>query len=204
MKIPFKQTPNYSIGKEKKIGWCIHGTLGAYKGAVEWLSNGNRENRSSAHFVIGRNEGEIIQLCKISDVAWHAGNVSNPNERARKVLPKKLDGTYDNPNKFFVGVEMAWGYDVNGDGKITAIDKTLTEWQLKALCELIQASQSEVPLKADTILTHTDIASYKGDNLSDVVQEVIKRIIPPIKEEMIQVMVPKSKLEKVLKYMNTI
>lgn len=204
MQIPFKQTPNYSIGKEKKIGWVIHGTLGAYKGAIEWLSNGNRENRSSAHFVIGRNEGEIIQLVKISDVAWHAGNVSNPNERARKVLPKKLDGNFDNPNKFFVGVEMAWGYDVNGDGKITAIDKTLTEWQLKALCELLQASQSEVPLKADTILTHTDIASYKGDNLSDVVQEVIKRIIPPVKEEMIQVMVPKSKLEKVLKYMNSI
>jgi len=204
MNINFKQTPNYSVGKEKKIGWIIHGTLGAYKGAVEWLSNGNRENRTSAHFVIGRNEGEIIQLVKIADVAWHAGVISNPNEKAKKVLPKRLDGQFDNPNKYFVGVEIAWGYDVNGDGKITAIDKTPTEWQIKALCELLQGSISEVPLKYDTILTHTDITSYKGDNLTDMVNIVSSRIFNQPVEEMVQVSVPKSKVDKVLNYIKTI
>jgi len=165
---------------------------------------GNRENRTSAHFVIGRNEGEIIQLVKIADVAWHAGVISNPNEKAKKVLPKRLDGQFDNPNKYFVGVEIAWGYDVNGDGKITAIDKTPTEWQIKALCELLQGSISEVPLKYDTILTHTDITSYKGDNLTDMVNIVSSRIFNQPVEEMVQVSVPKSKVDKVLNYIKTI
>jgi N-acetyl-anhydromuramyl-L-alanine amidase AmpD len=60
MNIQFKQTPNYTPGNTKKSVVVLHFTLGAYNGAVSWLSNANRPNRSSSHFVIGRNEGEII------------------------------------------------------------------------------------------------------------------------------------------------
>lgn len=202
MNIPFRQSPNYSTSTQKKIGWVFHGTLGAYKGAVDWLCNSNRSPRTSAHFVIGRNEGEVTQIVHVKDVAWHAGNVDNPNARAQKVLPKKMDGTWDNPNKYFVGIEFAWGYDVNGDGKITAIDKSLTEWQYKCVLAIIKMYENEIPINPDTILTHSDIASYKSDNLSENVQEVIKRLIP--QEEMVNIPVPKSKVDKVLAYLSTI
>ncbi len=92
MNIPLKQTPNYTPGNTKKTVVVLHFTLGSYIGAVSWLSNANRPNRSSSHFVIGRKPGEIVQLVKLTDIAWHAGIISNPNDRAKKVMLKNLDG----------------------------------------------------------------------------------------------------------------
>jgi N-acetyl-anhydromuramyl-L-alanine amidase AmpD len=106
MNIPFQQTPNYAQGNTKKIAVVLHFTLGAYAGAVSWLCNANRPNRSSANFVIGRKEGEIVQLVKLTDIAWHAGNISNPNDRAKRIMLKNLDGTYVNPNQYTIGIEL--------------------------------------------------------------------------------------------------
>lgn len=112
---------------------------GAYNGAVNWLSNATRPNRSSANFVIGRNQGEIVQLVKITDVAWHAGIISNPNDRAKRIMKKNLDGSWVNPNQYTIGIELAAGYDVDQDGAVEPNENDVTEWQYQALVELVKS-----------------------------------------------------------------
>ena len=131
--IPFQQSPNYTPGNTKKTAIVLHFTLGAYNGAVSWLMNANRPNRSSSNFIIGRNQGEIIQLVKVTDIAWHAGNISNPDDRAKKIMLKNLDGSYVNPNQYTIGIELAAGYDVDQDGVVEPNENDITEWQYQKL-----------------------------------------------------------------------
>jgi N-acetyl-anhydromuramyl-L-alanine amidase AmpD len=165
MNILFTQTPNYATGPTKKSVIVLHLTLGAYPGAVSWLCNGNRPNRTSAHYVIGREDGQIIQLVQNADIAWHAGNVSNPNDRAKRVMKKNLDGTYVNPNQYCIGIELAAGYDVDQDGTVEPNENDITEWQYKALTELVQSiaqdANSGFILDEKNIIIHGDIADYK-------------------------------------------
>lgn len=165
MNIPFTQTPNYATGPTKKSVIVLHLTLGAYNGAVSWLLNANRPNRSSAHYVIGRNESEIVQLVKNTDIAWHAGNVSNPNDRAKRIMKKNLDGSYVNPNQYCIGIELAAGYDVDQDGTVEPNENDITEYQYKALTELVRSISADVSLgfvlDEKNIIIHGDIADYK-------------------------------------------
>lgn len=179
MNIPFQQTPNFTKNSgNKKIGFVIHGTLGGFKGAVEWLMTPPEKRKdgssSSAHYVIGRKDGEVIQLVKNDDISWHAGNISNPSARAQKAMPKSASGAYMNPNQSFIGIEFAWGYDTDNDGDIDAQDKTLTDWQWNTALEIIKASG--ITFNPDLILSHAEIASYKGDNMLFAVNEINKRM----------------------------
>lgn len=191
MNIPFKQTPNYAIGPKKKTAIVLHFTLGSYIGAVEWLSNANRTNRSSAHFVIGRNPGEIIQLVKLTDIAWHAGAVSNPNDRAKKIMPKNLDGTYVNPNQYTIGIELAAGYDVDRDGVIEPNENDITEWQYQQLTELVKSFANNPDtafiFDAKNIVIHGDITDYK-EKPENVRTELLKRLflVAPINKDVVK------------------
>ena len=49
----------------------IHATEAPWNSAVDWLRKGDRLNRSSAHYVIGK-DGRVAQLVREDDVAWHA------------------------------------------------------------------------------------------------------------------------------------
>ncbi|MBP9701403.1 MAG: N-acetylmuramoyl-L-alanine amidase [Candidatus Pacebacteria bacterium] len=181
MNIPFQQTPNYAVGPTKKTVVVLHFTLGAYRGAVEWLSNANRPNRSSAHFVIGRNQGEAVQLVKVTDIAWHAGAVSNPNERAKRVMRKNLDGTWVNPNQYTIGIELAAGYDVDQDGAVEPNENDITEWQYQQLTELVRAfannPDTAFVLDEKNIIIHGDITDYK-EKPEIVRKELLKRLFP--------------------------
>jgi len=181
MNIPLQQTPNYAVGPTKKIAVVLHLTLGAYAGAVSWLLNANRPNRSSSHFVIGRNEGELTQLVKLADIAWHAGNVSNPNERAKKIMLKNLDGSYVNPNQYTVGIELAAGYDVDKNGVVEPNENDITEWQYQQLTDLVRsfANNPETAFVLDpkNIIIHGDIADYK-EKPEAVRTELLKRLFP--------------------------
>lgn len=182
MNILLQQTPNYSVGPTKKIAVVLHLTLGAYAGAVSWLSNANRPNRSSSHYVIGRNQGEIVQLVKLADVAWHAGVVSNPNERARRIMLKNLDGSYVNPNQYTIGIELAAGYDVDRDGIVEASENDITDWQYDALTELVKsfATNADVSFVLDpkNIIIHGDICDYK-EKPEVVRTKLLERLFPP-------------------------
>jgi N-acetyl-anhydromuramyl-L-alanine amidase AmpD len=181
MYIPFQQTPNYAVGPTKKGIIVLHFTLGAYNGAVSWLMNSNRPNRSSAHFVIGRKEGEITQLVKVTDIAWHAGVINNPNDRAKRVMKKNLDGSWVNPNQYTIGIELAAGYDVDQDGSVEPNENDVTEWQYQALTELVKsfASNPDLAFILDekNIIIHGDIADYK-EKPEIVRTEVLKRLFP--------------------------
>jgi N-acetyl-anhydromuramyl-L-alanine amidase AmpD len=181
MNISFQQTPNYAVGPTKKIAVVLHFTLGAYRGAVEWLSNANRPNRSSAHFVIGRNQEEIVQLVKITDIAWHAGGISNPNDRAKKIMLKNLDGSYVNPNQYTIGIELAAGYDVDQDGVVEPNENDVTQWQYEQLTELVKSfannPDAAFVLDPKNIIIHGDIADYK-EKPEIVRTELLKRLFP--------------------------
>ncbi len=181
MNIPFQQTPNYAVGPTRKVAVVLHFTLGAYNGAVSWLLNANRPNRSSAHFVIGRKEGEIVQLVKVTDVAWHAGVISNPNERAKRVMRKNLDGSWVNPNQYTIGIELAAGYDIDQDGTVEPNENDITEWQYQTLTELVRsfANNSDIAFVLDekNILIHGDITDYK-EKPEIVRNQLLKRLFP--------------------------
>lgn len=191
MNIPFQQSPNYSVGPTKKIVVVLHFTLGAYKGAVEWLSNANRPNRSSAHFVIGRNPGEAVQLVKVGDIAWHAGVISNPNDRAKRIMRKNLDGSWVNPNQYTIGIELAAGYDVDQDGIVEPNENDVTEWQYQQLTELVKAfannPETAFILDEKNIIIHGDITDYK-EKPEKVRAELLKRLfsVQPTDKEAIK------------------
>lgn len=50
----------------------IHDTEGSYDGTVQWFQN--PYSYTSAHYVIRSSDGEITQMVRNKDVAWHAGN----------------------------------------------------------------------------------------------------------------------------------
>ncbi len=179
MSILFQQSPNYTVGPKKKDTIVLHFTLGAYNGAVSWLTNANRPNRSSAHYVIGRKEGEIIQLVKLTDIAWHAGGISNPNDRAKKVMKKNLDGSWVNPNQYTIGIELAAGYDVDQDGTVEPNENDITDWQYKRLTELVKSftnnPETDFVLNEKNIIIHGDIADYK-EKPEIVRTELLKRL----------------------------
>lgn len=146
-----KKTTNYAVGTIPKIGFIIHGTLGNYAGAVDWLyqpcKNRNPVTYSSAHYVIAKN-GDCTQLVSNSDVAWHAGSIVNPTEYAKSVLPKTILGTFKNPNESFIGIELEW-----------FVGDTVTEEQYKKIWEIILSSSIVSPI----ILSHREITDYKSD-----------------------------------------
>jgi N-acetyl-anhydromuramyl-L-alanine amidase AmpD len=65
-------TCNFTTRSSRTIDtWVNHWIgQGTYAGAISWFRN--CDARASAHFVISK-EGEISQLVRLKDVAWHAG-----------------------------------------------------------------------------------------------------------------------------------
>jgi N-acetyl-anhydromuramyl-L-alanine amidase AmpD len=152
MAIPFKASPNFTSGGIKPIGIVLHGTLGKYDGAVNWLSTPpekrNPISYSSAHFVIAK-DGRAIQLVQMIDTAWHAGSVSNPSAFAQSVLPKSPTG-YRNPNESFIGIELEW-----------FVGDDVTPAQYDRIMEIVQQANIKNPI----FIGHTDIASHKADDM---------------------------------------
>ena len=104
------KSPNFTHGTRPKIGYILHGTLGKYEGSLDWLCTPPEKrpvlSYSSAHYVVAK-DGRYEQLVADSDVSWHAGNVANPTNRAKALLPL-LNGKFLNPNESFIGIELEW------------------------------------------------------------------------------------------------
>ena len=73
-KIVQMPSPNcHAGGPGRKIELVVlHCTEGSYDGSIRWLRDGDRPNRTSAHYVVAK-DGRVAQLVQDQDVAWHAG-----------------------------------------------------------------------------------------------------------------------------------
>lgn len=162
-----KYTTNFTKGTIPKIGFIIHGTLGNYDGAVNWLyqpcDSRAPLSYSSAHYVVAK-DGRCTQLVKNEDVAWHAGVISNPDQYALKVLPKTVFGTYKNPNESFIGIELEW---FQGD--------KFTEAQITEVVRIIKESGIKDPI----LLTHKQVTDYKADFPDTSIINTIKSRLAP-------------------------
>lgn len=63
---------NYSRGGGDIDRIVIHTVQGSYAGCVSWF--GNSSANSSAHYVVRSSDGEVTQMVKEEDVAWHGGH----------------------------------------------------------------------------------------------------------------------------------
>lgn len=144
----FKASPNFTPGNGKfnPIGFVIHGTLGNYEGAVDWLCTPASKrvpvSYSSAHVVFAK-DGRQVQLVKNEDIAWHAGVVSNPTSDFKKMIPAGA-----NPNSYYLGIENEW-----------LGNELLTDKQYENIVAYIIASG----IKNPDIRLHSEITDYKTD-----------------------------------------
>jgi len=61
---------NYQVANRTKVDHIvIHDTEGSYTGTISWFKNAS--SNVSAHYVIKSSNGEITQMVKEKDVAWH-------------------------------------------------------------------------------------------------------------------------------------
>ncbi len=165
MKIDIKQTPNYTPGGGafKPLGYVLHGTLGNFDGAVNWLMTPPElrpdHTSSSAHKVFAK-DGRVTQLVKNTDIAWHAGRVNQPNAHAQAVIPK-ISGKMENPNSYFIGWEFEW---MPGE--------PLTEAQYQNAIEQIKADGIKDPI----FLSHKEITIDKADDMLFAIKEIEARL----------------------------
>lgn len=177
--IKIKQSPNFTKSASfKPIGYVIHGTLGAFDGAVDWLctppEKRNPVSYSSAHKVFAR-DGRVTQLIANYDLSWHAGRVNSPNTRAQAMIPKN-GANLANPNSYFLGWEFEWYPGQN-----------LTELQYQNAIECLKADGIVDLLDFyNHALSHKEITIDKTDDMLFAILELDKRLkssvssVPPI------------------------
>ena len=139
MDIKWAETPNYRPGRNgnKIIAIVNHITAGGFPGCLNWLRN--TASGASAHYLVNRS-GEIYQLVKDSDTAWHAGVVNRPTW-------KLYNGT--NPNLCTIGIEHE-GFD----GALTEAQYQATLWLQSQLI-----AKHGIPADEDHIIGHYQINS---------------------------------------------
>jgi hypothetical protein len=95
MQIQWAPSPNFKVGRKgrKIIAIVNHITAGLMPGTLSWLRNPTA--KVSAHYLVTKS-GQIYQLVKQTDTAYHAGIVNKPNWSL-------YDGT--NPNLYTLGIE---------------------------------------------------------------------------------------------------
>lgn len=144
MKIKWAGTPNFTKGRNnRKIEAIVnHITAGNYPGCLNWMQN--PQAKASAHYLVTR-AGEIYQLVKDEDTAWHAGVVKKPNW-------KLYDGT--NPNRYTIGIEHE-----GLDGSLTEAQYQATLWLHKHLIK-----KHGIPVDTDHIIGHFRINSVDKAN----------------------------------------
>ena len=138
-------SPNYRKGRNgrKPIAIVNHITAGLMPGTLSWLKN--PEAQASSHYLITK-LGQIYQLVKDEDTAWHAGIVNQPNWSL-------YDGT--NPNAYTIGIEHE-----------ALAGEALTEQQYRATLWLHQQLIAKwgIPIDRDHIIGHYRLDSVNRAN----------------------------------------
>ena len=139
MKIKFIESPNFDQVKRRNIKYIIIHYTGM-KTAQESLKRlSSKKYKVSSHYFINKS-GEITQLVKDKDIAWHAG-ISNWKKDV-------------NLNSKSIGIELQnkgqkFGYH------------NFHSSQIKSLISLIESIRSKYKIKKSNILGHSDIAPLR-------------------------------------------
>lgn len=72
----------------------IHVTQGSYAGTISWFQNPS--SQVSAHYVVRSSDGDITQMVREKDIAWHAGNWTYNTQS----VGIEHEGFVDNPSWF--------------------------------------------------------------------------------------------------------
>ncbi len=66
-------TSNYSSSRSAAVSAVtIHTTQGSYAGTISWFKNASAQ--VSAHYVIRSSDGQVTQMVRNADTAWHVGS----------------------------------------------------------------------------------------------------------------------------------
>ncbi|MFC9272463.1 N-acetylmuramoyl-L-alanine amidase [Streptomyces zhihengii] len=64
-------TSNYKVGRTSAItAVVVHVTQGSYAGTISWIQN--PASQVSAHYVVRSSDGQVTQMVREKDTAWHA------------------------------------------------------------------------------------------------------------------------------------
>lgn len=100
-----------------------------------------RINKVSAHYIIPRNEGAIIQMVRDEHTAWHAG-------KSEWII----EGTsYADLNNRSIGIEL------QGDGNLVSY----TDFQYGALAWLLKQKMEEFSISFELVQGHMDISPIR-------------------------------------------
>lgn len=138
-------SPNHYKGRKGKeiIAIVNHITAGLMPGCLSWLCN--PQAKASSHYLVTR-KGEVYQLVKDEDTAWHAGFVNKPNWAL-------YDGA--NPNYYTIGIEHE-----------ALVGDSLTVEQYLATLRLHQMliEKYNIPIDNNHIIGHYRIDSVNRPN----------------------------------------
>ncbi|RFU84573.1 amidase [Streptomyces triticagri] len=86
-------TSNYASGRSATISQVvIHVTQGSYAGTISWFQNPEAE--TSSHYVVRSSDGEVTQMVRDADTAWHARSANASS------LGIEHEGYVDDPSWF--------------------------------------------------------------------------------------------------------
>jgi N-acetylmuramoyl-L-alanine amidase len=157
-------SPNCSGTLVKPEFIIVHFTAsGDFASTKAWLCD--KRSKVSAHYLIGRNEGEFAQLVPLEKCAWHAGVSAWEGKTGL--------------NRYSIGIELvSWG-PLTDDGRnivngakvpeneiVTSPHPTggkytkwqgYTTWQLSECCALLAKMWTDYPSLRE-VLGHMDVA----------------------------------------------
>jgi N-acetylmuramoyl-L-alanine amidase len=131
--IAWHKSPNYSAMQHKKnTAIVLHHTASFNtKGDLRWMCN--PQAKASAHYLIGL-KGEIYQMVKDKDMAWHAGK-------------SELDGQ-KHVNSFSIGIELTGN----------TCKKPLTPEQWESMIWLVRKLMDEHDIPAHRVVDHRKVS----------------------------------------------
>lgn len=189
-------SPNFAPGRGayKPELIVIHVMAGTLAGTDDWFRTGSATagNPVSSHYGVGHS-GEIHKYVTEANTAWHAGRVSNPSF--------KLYKPNVNPNLYTIGIEHE-GNDLSVDG--TPAQKAASAALIYDIC-----TRYGIPVDRDHVIGHYQVFDQKPNcpaTNKNVIDELIKlakpaTVTPIVVEEQVAITVPKSKLDKITKYL---
>jgi N-acetyl-anhydromuramyl-L-alanine amidase AmpD len=163
----------------------IHISGGTEKSMNFWFNTPG--SQASAHYGVGK-DLYIYQYVEENKKSWSCGNVRNPSF--------KLYKPGINPNLYTINIECE-GYDLS----------QASIYQIGTLVGLLKdiAKRWNIPLDRDHIIGHYQIDRINRYYCPSQDHKLLDRIVAQLQpEEIVNIQVPKSKVERVLQFIKSL